>query len=296
MYTRYNLNRLVYFVATVEEGTITAAANRLGLSKAVVSKQLQLLEEEVGVALLQRSTRQLQPTEAGNTFFHQGQAVLQQANDAFEAALERGQVPSGKIRITAPVGYGVSHVAPLAARFRERFPRVNIDLILNDQPLDIVEQRIDVAFRVGWLTDSNNIARKLQDFRELAVCSPRTLELYNVRNPEELVKIPHIASRAFAAPKKGEFRRNQVIRTVELKAAMTANFTLAVLNATIIGDCFAILPDYVVADDIEKGKLVNLFPDWSLRTGGVYAVCPPNKLRASAVKEFLDMVQRELGH
>lgn len=295
MDTRYNLNRLAYFVATVEEGTITAAAERLGLSKAVVSKQLQLLEEDVGVALLQRSTRHMQPTDAGNIFFNKSQVVLSQANEAFEAALERGQVPSGRVRVTAPVGFGVTYIAPLVAQFCERFPRVNIELVLNDEPLDIVENRYDIAFRVGWLKESSNICQKIKDFGELVVCSPQTLSQFEIECPEDLVKLPHIASRAFAAPTKWVFKRGKIIRTVELHVAMSANITLAVLESTIAGTCFAILPDYVAANDIKSGRLVRMLPEWSLRTGGVYTVCPPNRLQASAVREFLHLIHKEFG-
>ncbi len=290
MDNRYNLNRLAYFVATVEEGTITAAAERLGLSKAVVSKQLQLLEEDVGIALLHRNTRSMKPTDAGAAFYTKSKAVLIQATEAFDLVLERAQVPTGRLRVAAPVDYGVAHVAPLVAKFRDRYPRVDVELILGDDVVDLIDQRYDLAFRVGWLTDSSNLARKLKDFEELVVCSPETLKNHQITKPEDLATLPFIANLAIGGQTKWTFNRGRSAKTVEMQQAISMNITLAIRNTVLAGSAFTILPDLLVNQDIAEGKLIRLLPDWSLRTGGVYIVSPPSRLRSSAVQAFLDTV------
>ncbi|MEM9279765.1 MAG: LysR family transcriptional regulator, partial [Pseudomonadota bacterium] len=160
---KHNLNRLAYFVATIDAGTITGAAEALGISKAVVSKQLQLLEDELRTPLLLRNTRRLQPTEAGLVFYEDARSALTHAENAYERIQERDNKPKGRLRITAPVDYGVSRIAPFLARFREAYPEVSVDLQLTDAQIDIIEERCDLAFRIGWLKDSTHLSRKLQD-------------------------------------------------------------------------------------------------------------------------------------
>ncbi len=128
-HNRCNLNRFSYFVAIVEERTITAAAKRLGLSKAVVSKHLQLLEQELGVALLVRNTRHIFPTEAGRAFYLSSKEVLIQAERAFDSILEVGKEPAGRIRVTATVDFGSCQIAPLIARFSNDYRQIEIDLV-----------------------------------------------------------------------------------------------------------------------------------------------------------------------
>ncbi len=293
MSTRYNLNRLAYFVATLDEGTITAAAKQLGVSKAVVSKQLQLLEEEIGVGLILRNTRNLQPTEAGRALYAKGKAAVLQANDAFESVMERDAIPRGRLRITAPVDYGLIHVAPLVARFCETYPDVEIDLVLADEQMDLIESRFDLAFRVGWLQESSNLARKLHDFEEIAVATPATLQRFPIREPEDLHTILFIANSAFAGLTKWVFTRGTETRSVPLRIGSTMNVTFAVKTAIANSAAFAILPDFLTETDLASGRLQRLLPDWSLRRGGIYTVTAPGRIRNNALRAFLSMAFRK---
>lgn len=290
---RFNLNRLSYFVATVDEGTFTAAAAQLGVSKAVVSKQVQLLELDVGTTLLLRNTRHLQPTAAGLTFYEMSKSTLIQATEAFDAVRESGRVPRGKLRVTAPVDYGITRVAPLIARYRSLYPQVELDLFLTDEKLDIIQQRYDVAFRVGWLKDSGNLVRKLQDFEEIIVCSPETLLKHSVVTPEDLAEIPFVANSSIADIPQWTFSRDKTTRLVTLNAACIMNITLAIRAAIAQGMGFTILPDFLAEDDIAADKLVRLLPEWSLRKGGVYTVTAPGRVRSNALSAFLELAK---GH
>lgn len=292
---RHNLNRLTHFVATVEAGTITGAANALGISKAVVSKQLQLLEQDLGTTLLLRNTRHLKPTDAGLLFYEDAKSALTQANNAYERIQERDKKPKGRLRITAPVDYGVSYVAPLVARFMEAYPDVTVDLFLSDAQLDIIEQRYDLAFRIGWLKDSSNMAKKLHDFEEIAVCTPDTLKKAEVTRPEDLSKLPFVLSHVLAGKTDWTFTRANEKREVSMRLVSEINITLAIRSFIMEGFSFTILPDFLLKEELAARRLVHLLPEWTLRKGGVYTVTPPGRVRSNALQRFLEMAHNEIG-
>lgn len=294
MTRRNNFNRLAHFVAIVDAGTITGAADALGISKAVVSKQLQMLEADVGTPLLLRNTRRLQPTEAGRRFYEDAKSALIQANNAYERVQERDKKPKGLLRITAPVDFGVSYVAPFAARFQGAYPDVRIDLNLADSPADIIEDRFDLAFRIGQLSDSSNRARKLIGFEEIAVCSPASAALFDTNWPSNLTGAPFVRSQAFANKTEWVFEKEGDQSMVSPKIVAETNNTLAIRAYVKTGVCFTVLPDFLVRDDLKEASLVRLFPNWSLRKGGIYAMTPPNRVRSNALQRFLDLADRDL--
>ncbi|WP_415400885.1 LysR family transcriptional regulator [Tateyamaria sp. SN3-11] len=291
---RLNFNRLAHFVATVEAGTITGAATALGISKAVVSKQLQLLEEDVGTPLLLRNTRHLQPTEAGRVFYRDAKSALTQANNAYERIQDRDKTPKGVLRITAPVDFGVSYVAPFVARFQDTYPDVTIDLHLTDGLVDIIEDRYDLAFRIGWLSDSSNLARKLLDFEVIAVCSPSTERRLNVKDPEDLATVPFVRSAAFPENTEWVFEKNGRRQVLSTHTVSTMNITLAMRANVAEGFCYTLLPDFLLKEDLKQGCLKQLLPDWSSRAGGVYTVTPPSRVRSNALQRFLDIAHKEI--
>ncbi|WP_299742594.1 LysR family transcriptional regulator [uncultured Tateyamaria sp.] len=295
MSRRYNLNRLSHFVATVDAGTITGAAEALGISKAVVSKQLQLLEEDVGTPLLLRNTRHLQPTAAGRQFYEDAKSALTQANNAFERVQDRDRVPKGTLRITAPVDFGVSYVAPFLAKFQDTYPEVMVHLHLSDGLVDIIEDRFDLAFRIGWLTDSSNLARKLLDFEVITICSPTTAARANIREPEDLSEIPFVQSSVMSGRTEWVFEKDTQSKAVSPNVISEINITLAMVAHVTNGYCYTVLPDFLLKDDLRQGRLKRLLPDWSLMKGGVYTVTPPNRVRSNALKRFLELAHQNIS-
>lgn len=295
MLRRYNFNRLAHFVAIVDAGSITGAADALGLSKAVVSKQLQLLEGSVGTPLVVRNTRHLQPTAAGIQFYEDAKSALTLANNAYERVQDPDKTPQGLLRMTAPVDFGVSYVAPFVARFQETYPDVTIDLNLSDSVVDIIADRYDLAFRIGWLADSSNLARRLLEFKEIAVCSSSTAERVKVKSPKDLADIPFLRSHVFAGKTEWVFESEGQTETVTTRVVAEMNVTLALKACVAEGFCFTVFPDILVRDDLEDGRLVRLLPKWSLRKGGVYTVTPPNRVRSNALQRFLDMIHESLS-
>lgn len=286
---RYNLNRLAPFVAVIEEGTMTAAAERLGISKAVVSKQLLTLEDELGVSLLVRNSRHLSATEVGQEFYRGAKAALDQANEVFETAIAGLSEPQGMLRMTAPVDYGTLHVSRLVANFTQRYPRVEVDVTLSDEQFDPVGQNFDIAFRVGWLADSSNRARKIGSFREVVVCTPEAAGAEVVIIPKDLEGKAFVANTALSDQAQLIFNQNGKSVSVTTDKTITMNVGPAILSTVCAGGGYSVLPDFLVQDELASGKLVQLLPDWSLRTGGIYAVFPPVKFRNLSTQAFLDM-------
>ncbi|MDG3085068.1 LysR family transcriptional regulator [Vibrio hannami] len=289
---RFNLNRLAYFVAIVEEKTITAAAKRLNLSKAVVSKQLQLLEEELGATLLVRNTRHMHTTDVGQAFYLHSKDLLNQARATFESVIERSKEPSGVIRLTAPVDFGINKLAPFISEFSQRYPNIEIEAQLSDDRLDIVAHRFDLSFRIGWLEDSSNRARKIGTFREVAVGSTTFVDKWQPTNPSDLSKLPFVSYNGIESSHR-VFTRDSQEHDVALNSNVTFNVTVAVKEALYSGQHFAILPDFTIQQDIVKGKLIEILPDWKLKTGGIHVVSPPSRLRTRAIQIFLDELTKQ---
>lgn len=165
----HNLNRLAYFAAVVETGSFTKAAERLGVTKAVVSSQVTQLESELQATLLVRNTRRVSATEAGQVFYARCATILGEAEEAFGEISDLAERPVGILRMTAPNDYGTAIVAPVAADFRRQYPGCRVELRLTDDHSDLMAGDLDLAIRVGWLRDSGLMARKMGIFKQVLV-------------------------------------------------------------------------------------------------------------------------------
>lgn len=291
-----SLNRLEYFVGIAEAGTITAAAERMRISKAVVSKQLQLLEEELGATLIVRNSRHLNLTETGQSFYEAARASVAQAEEAFEMVRQGRAEPTGNLRITAPLDMGVTYVSPVVAEFRNAYPAVTVDLTLSDTRLDPVESRFDIAYRVGWLSDSANVARKLADFQQIVVSAPELAEQFGrPDHPDELAAFPFVEHRALPNPLTWHFSKATGESTeVQMTPALRADVTPAIKAMVLERAGISILPDFFVKKEIESGTLIRLVPDWMLPSGGIHAVYPPTQFRSAATKQFAELFAARL--
>lgn len=196
-----NLNRLAYFAAVVDTGSFTRAAERLGITKTVVSQQVARLEAELRTALLLlRTTRRVEPTEAGRLLHAPCVMILREAENAVGELAQTNAEPMGVLRIAAPNDYGASAIAPTAAAFVRKYPACSIDLILSDARIDLVANQIDLSLRVGWLNDSSQQARRIGSFRQLLVASPDLASAMSVDEPAELAASPFIANTALSDP------------------------------------------------------------------------------------------------
>ncbi|QCJ01196.1 LysR family transcriptional regulator [Agrobacterium larrymoorei] len=290
-----NLNRLAYFVAVVDAGSFTRAAERLGITKTVVSQQVARLEADLRTSLLLRTTCRVEPTEAGRLLHARAVIILRDAEDAFGEVAEVTASPVGTLRIAAPNDFGTSTIAPLAAKFCRTYPACTVDLVLSDARIDLITDHIDVSIRVGWLDDSSQQARRIGTFRQLLVAAPDFAHTITASTPDDLAHQPFIANGALREPLAWHFSRNTSDRRIiRMRPAMTINATPAVLAATLAGGGLSVLPDFLVSGLLESGALVQMLPDWSLPSGGMHAVYPAARFRPPKVTAFVAMLAAEV--
>jgi DNA-binding transcriptional LysR family regulator len=287
-----NLRRLTYFVAVVETGSFTAAADRLGITKAVVSQQVARLENEFRTSLLVRTTRKVSPTEAGQAFYLRCAMILREAEEAFDELADGSTEPSGTLRLTAPFDYGVGVVVPIIAAFMQRYPACKVDAILSDQTLNIMSGNIELAIRVGWLAETGLQARRIGSFEQLLVASPAMApRLPSLAGPQDIATLPFVANTALRDHLQWRFSRNESEhQEVTVQASVFLDATLAVREAVCHGMGLSVLPDYAVADDLATGRLVHVLPQWRLPSGGIHAVFPAARFRPAKVKAFVDLL------
>ena len=287
-----NLRRLAYFVAVVETGSFTAAAERLGITKAVVSQQVARLESEFRTSLLVRTTRKVQATEAGQAFYVRCAMILREAADAFDELSVSSAEPSGMLRLTAPLDYGIGVVVPAISTFMQRYPACKVDALLSDQTLDMISGRIELAIHVGWLAETGLQARRIGAFRQLLVASPTlTPQVARLTHPEDIAKLPFVANTALRDHLRWDFALSEIERqAVNVQATIFLDATLAVREAVRNGAGVSVLPDYVVADDLVAGRLIQVLPQWQLPSGGIHAVFPAARFRPAKVRAFVDLL------
>lgn len=287
-----NLRRLVYFAAVVETGSFTAAADRLGITKAVVSQQVARLEKEFRTSLLIRTTRKVQATEAGLAFYDRCARILREAEEAFGELAEIAQEPSGTLKLTAPLDYGIGVVVPAIAAFNARYPSCKVDAVLSDQKLDVMSGDVELAIRVGWLTEQNLQARKIGSFQQILIASPKLRSQFKaLKSPQEITRLSFIANTALRNYSDWHFSLNEIeAQHVRVQPSIFLDTTLAVKQAVLEGVGISIVPDYAIADELSTGKLIRLFPEWTLPSGDIYAVFPTARFRPAKVKAFVEIL------
>jgi DNA-binding transcriptional LysR family regulator len=293
-----NLNRLITFVAVVDAGSLTAAAERLGLAKSMVSKHMQLLEVEVGVSLLVRSTRKLGLTEAGRAFYEASRQLLQSAEQAIQQARTGSDTPQGTLRVAAPIDYGVMVVAPVLSQLRERYPALKMELICGDSMIDLIAEGIDVTVRLGKLPDSGYMAARVGGLTRWLVASPAFVARHGMpARPEDLPSLPYISLTVLRQPNvftledgAGDTREVRMRNTV-----FSTNTAYACRAAALAGDGVLRATTFAVRDDIAAGRLVRLLPDWTLIGGDIHAVFPASPHLPQKVRVFIDALKAAAG-
>lgn len=288
-----NLNRLAYFTAVIETGSFTAAGERLGVAKAVVSHQVGRLEEELGVTLILRTTRRLQATEAGRAFYDRAVLILREAESAFGEISKDAAEPTGTLTLAAQIDYGGAVVAPAVTLFRERYPHMRVDVAFDDTVVDLVDAKVDVAVRVGWLADSSNQAQRLGTFQQHLVCPPALAARVPAGfGPRDLTGLPFVANHALRLPTRWLFSRGEWDReTVEVMPAVEADKTPTAYALVLAGVGLSVFPDFLVAGDIAAGRLVRLLADWTLPEGGIHVVYPAARFRPAKVRLFVEILK-----
>lgn len=277
------LDELSLFVAIIDAGSLAGAARRLNRSAAAATRALAALEARVGARLVARTTRRLAPTPAGLALAEQARGLV----SGYEAAiLGAGEgLVRGLVRITAPVLFGRRHIAPVVASFLDAYPETQAELVLADRNVDLVEERLDVALRIGALAESRLVARRVGQVRRILVASPAYLAARGApRKPGDLAAHDTILGQIRSGPLEWQFGRTRV----RLAPRLIVNEVEAALTAARAGRGIARVLSYQVAEDIAAGRLVRLLPRHEPSPVPVQLVTPGADHRPARVNAFLD--------
>lgn len=280
------------FVAVAETGSFTQAAKRLVTSVANVSRRIALLEERLGVKLLLRTTRKVSLTEAGQVYYQQCRALLEGLEQAELTVTQMQQTPRGKLKVTAPVTYGEQKIAPLLNDFLLQHPKLELELVLTNQKLDLIEQGVDVAVRLGQLDDSSFIARRLSN-RHLYVCATPDY-LAQCGTPHTLSELTK-HSCLVGTYDHWRFKENQQSRSIRVKGRLSCSSGVVLLDAVLKGMGLAQLPDYYVEEHLLSGRLVEALPSYRDDREGVWALYPQNRHLSPKVRLLVDYLAQHLS-
>jgi DNA-binding transcriptional LysR family regulator len=284
------LHYLETFAAVVEHGSFTAAAEALDISKPVVSKQVSQLEQRLGVQLLHRTTRRLSLTEAGEVFARYAQRIVSEAQEAEQSVVPLQREPQGTLRLSAPESLAMSMLPDVLLGFRRKFPKMGLDVRISGRFVDMLEEGIDVALRVGELEDSSIIARRIMPCRFVVCASPGYLEIYgHPDKPDDLHKHNCLLYTQSPKPDTWVFRdKSGKVINIKVKGNLRSDAGNLLLDAAIDGQGIFIGPSYMVDKAIEAGRLVETLENYARPQVGLYAVYPYSKYVSPKVRAFVD--------
>ncbi|MCW8881623.1 MAG: LysR family transcriptional regulator [Sedimenticola sp.] len=287
-----SLTDIAVFVQVVESGSFTAAAERLSLSKSVISKYVTRLEDRLGARLLNRTTRRLSLTEAGRAFYERSERGLQELAEAeLEVSHLLGE-PRGTLRINAPMSFGVLHIAPAMPSFLQRYQELSVDINFDDRKVDVIEAGFDVSIRISELGDSSLVARRLGPCRHAVVASPAYLEQQGVpRTPEDLERHNVISYRYQESAREWEFGLpGEKPVSVSIQGSIQMNNSLALREAVLNGAGIMRAPTFVVGEDIRLGRLQPILANYILPEVSIYAVFAQRKHLSPKVRAFVEFM------
>ena len=283
------LEELEAFVAVVDFRGFSSAGEKLGIAKSMVSRRVSELEKRLGVQLLQRTTRRQSLTEAGREFHQRALQILADLNEAEQVVADTQCGISGKIRLTLPLGLGTSQLAEPISQFMEDNPEIEIEIDLNDRQIDLIEENIDLAIRVGDLEDSSLIARKLASVHFAICASPAYLARFGEpQHPAELSAHEVLVYSNVAVGRQWFYQQDGKRVSPRMKYRLSANngeFLAAVAKR---GQGIVSGPLALLQDLIECGDLVQILTGFSRQVTGMYAVYPPGRLVSQRVRVFSD--------
>ncbi len=283
------------FVSVYETGSFTSAADRLNTSKTLTSKKVQALENRLGTRLLNRTTRSLSPTEAGQLYYNRCVQVLDDIDELEDLIVHQSGQPRGRLYVTAPTTFGEMYVAPLLPEFRSRFPTVSIDLSLSDRHVHLVDEGFDVAIRIADLPSSGLIARKLAPSPIYLCASPEYLDKHGrPTHPEELADHQCIIDTNFKNSHVWPFRDGDTLIQVPVEGELLVNSARAVRNYARAGSGLALCPGYMVHKDIADGSLEPVLADFNAFDINTYAIFNSKRNLAPKVRVFVDYLADKL--
>lgn len=285
------LERERMFVAVMETGSFAAAAARLGFSSGQASKLVSRLEGDLGVRLLNRTTRAVSATEAGQSYFERIRALIEEFDALDEAVKTRSGSVAGRLRITAPLSFGNAQLAPVLADFAQDFPGIQLEVNFTDRIVSLVDEGFDAALRIGVPADQGLIARKLCEARIVVVASPAYLAAHGVPSrPADLAGHDCIIDTNFRGRNNWAFRQGGAPVTVSVSSRLHLSSADACVSAAVAGLGITLVPGFVVGEQLRSGQLVALLTGFEAPPMPVQAMYPPGRHLALKVRALVDFL------
>lgn len=285
------LTRMRCFIQVVDSKGFSSAAREMGRSKALVSKYVGDLEDELGVRLLNRTTRQVSLTEVGEAYYKEAIEILQRIDDLQASVQSSHQEVRGRLRVAAPRSLGDDLLNKTLMQFLSKYPDVTLDLRLEDRFVDLVEEGFDVAVRVTQLEDSSLIARKIAPFRTVVCATPAIIEKYGApKTPSDLTSRACIIDTNYRFKQNWVFEDNGERLSIVVKGPLEVNSAGAAREAALCDLGFLRTPLFFVNDEVEAGRLVLLLEEYEEPMRGIYAVYPHRRHLSAKVRAFVDFL------
>lgn len=284
------------YAAVARSGSFTAAAESLGLSRALTSKYVAQLEARLGVRLLNRTTRSVEMTSAGRAYLERALLLLEDF-DALEAAVrDQRAEPGGQLRVAAPVTFAELCLPTMLVEFTARYPKLKVSLSLSDRHVDLVSEGFDVAIRIGELAESSLVARRLATSKVLLCASPDYLADHEAPvHPGELVEHRCVLDDNFPGGNRWRFMVDGKLQTFAVDGPIRINSASIVRALLLAGQGIGMCPSFLIAEDVRAGRLRVLLPEFQTDGVGIHAVYPHSRHLATSVRAFVDFTAEALA-
>lgn len=286
------------FVRVVRTGSFSAAARSLNQTPSAVSKQIGRLEDRLGARLLNRTTRRLGLTEIGAAFHERAQRILSEVEDAEQAVSRLNEAPRGTLRLDVPTSFGRRYIAPLVPGYLTRFPEMRIDMTLNDRYIDPLEEAVDLIVRIGELSDSSLIARRLARNRRVVCGAPGYFVRHGLpERPADLARHNCLVYTYRAARNDWPFvcreRADAAPEVVRVAGNLETNNVEALRDAALAELGLGLFPLWLAGPDLAAGRLVRALPSFHVPDSAVHAIYPPGRHLSPKVRSFVDFLAEE---
>ncbi len=280
------------FVKIVDLQSMSAAADRLGIAKSVVSRRLKDLESHLGAELFRRTTRQLVLTDTGHAYYLRSVQILEDVLETEHSISRKHKELKGKLRIALPATFGNMHVAPLLNEFLDLHPEIDFDLHFSDREVDLVEEGFDLALRISKLEDSTLIARKITNIKRVFCASPTYLEKRGI--PDSPVSMSTHCALTYSHDRVRDswvfFDSNGQELNIKLRPTIRSNSGEYLRDAAVAGKGITFLPAFIIYRELNEGSLIPILMNYSTPTVNLYAVYPQTRHLSSRVRTFIDFI------
>lgn len=286
------LNCMKVFCCVVKEGSFTAAAKQLSTSKVLASRAVTQLESELGIRLLQRTTRKMSLTEDGAAYFERCLVLLEEFDDLDSAIKDSASTVKGKLRVSLPTEYFTTvHVLPFLIKFAQQYPALQLDIVMADRHVDVVEEGFDVALRMGVLEDSTLVGKKLANM-ELVLCASRSyLQNHSaIYSPEDVNQHSFIFDSNYRGGQRLTLNKQQQKSTISIKNRISVNNAVLTCEFIKQGLGIGLTPDFMIQQSVKSGEIIRLLPEWKISEGGIYVVYSHRKHLSAKVTSFVSSI------